>query len=117
MNDPEAADLTAFDPERDPRRWSHVKNATRFRVAQVILQRNRGRDPLAVVSGWASPILATAATILLLLGAANVLIGRPDPPAASEARRLAYLTEAAVLRGHGPTGAELMAAIHPREAR
>lgn len=115
MNQPEPVDLSPLDPEVDTQRWSLLVDATRVRVEAVL--RHRELDPIAVLSGWARPILAAAAAILLLLGAATTALGRPDQPAASEARRLAHLTESSVLRGRGPTGAELLAAIGRRETR
>jgi hypothetical protein len=115
MNEPEPIDLSPLDPEVDAQRWSLIVESTRLRVAAVL--HGRQADPLAVLSGWARPILAAAAAVLLLLGAATVAFGDPDRPAVSEARRLAYLTESSVLRGRGPTGAELLAAIDRREGR
>jgi len=116
MNEPEPVDLSLLDPERDPHRWAVLMNATRLRVAEAVLRRSREVDPLVLVSHWARPILAAAAVILLLLGAATVF-GRPGSQVTSQARRLAYLAESSTLRGQAPTGAEVMAAIRPGQAR
>ncbi|MGH7525578.1 MAG: hypothetical protein ACREMX_02625 [Gemmatimonadales bacterium] len=116
MKEPEAVDLSLLDPERDPRRWSVLMDATRLRVAEAVLRRSRELDPLALVSAWARPILAAAAVILLLLGAATVF-GKLGTRGMSKARGLAHLTESSVLRGQAPTGAELMAVIRLGEAR
>ena len=115
MNELEPVDLSPLDPELDARRWSVLVDATRLRVAAVL--RDRELDPLAVVSGWTRPILAAAALLLLLFGAAVAALGGPGSPGASEARRLAYLAESSVLRGRPPTGAQVMAAIHAPGAR
>lgn len=114
MNEPEPVDLTPLDPEADADRWSRLVGATRLRVAAVLLQREL--DPFAVVGGWTRPILAAAAVLLLLLGTADLVLGR-RPSAPSEARRLAYLAESSVLHGHTPTGAEIMSAVRAREGR
>jgi hypothetical protein len=90
--------------------------ATRLRVSEAVRRRSREADPLAVVTQWARPILAAAATILLLLGAATVF-GVPGMREMSQARRLAYLTQSSVLRGQTPTGAELMAAMRLESER
>jgi hypothetical protein len=116
MNEPEPVDLSPLDPEHDPQRWSLLMAATRLRVAEAVRRRGRNVDPLAVVTEWARPILAAAAMILLLLGAATVF-GVPGMREMSQARRLAYLTQSSLLRGQTPTGAELMAAIRIESAR
>jgi hypothetical protein len=116
MNQPEPVDLSPLDPERDPQRWSLLMAATRLRVAEAVLRRSREADPLALVTEWARPILATAAMILLLLGAATVF-GVPGMREMSQARRLSYLTQSSVLRGQTPTGAELMAALRIESSR
>lgn len=116
MNEPEAVDLSLLDPELDPHRWAVLMNATRLRVAEAVLRRRREVDPLELVSDWARPILAAAAVILLLLGAATVF-GRSGTQVMSQARGLAYLTESSVLRGQAPTGAEVIAAMRLGQAR
>jgi hypothetical protein len=68
-----------------------------------------------VVSGWYRPILAIAAALLVLLGAAQATMGHRGPARVSEAHRLASLTESAVLHGRSPSGADLIRAIR-REA-
>lgn len=45
MNDPEAIDLSPLDPERDPRHWSQLLDATRFRVAEAVLRRRASSIP------------------------------------------------------------------------
>jgi hypothetical protein len=116
MNESQPVDLSPLDPERDPHRWATLMNATRLRVAQAVLKHSREVDPLVLVSDWARPILAAAAVILLLLGAATAF-GRSGPHVVSQARGLAYLTESSLLRGQAPTGAEVMAAMRRGPAR
>lgn len=106
-HEPESVDLSPLDPERDPARWAALMDATRVRVAAALLERRREPDPLEVMSGWARPILAAAAGLLLLLGAAATMLGSPSAPAPSDTRQLARLSEAALLHGRMPTGAEL----------
>ena len=114
MNEPEPVDLSPLDPAADAGRWERLVDATRLRVASVLLEREL--DLFAVVSGWSRPILAAAAGLLLLLGVADLALGgRAAGP--SEARRLAYLAESSALHGHAPTGAEVLAAIRARSAR
>ena len=117
MNDPEAIDLSPLDPRRDPNRWSLLVEATRLRVAAAMLQRSRERDPLAIVSGWARPILAAAAVVLVLLGAVGAALRGPVAPSGSAPRRLALLAEASVVEGRSPTGAELVAALRMRNSQ
>ena len=114
MNEPQPVDLSPLDPARDPERWSFVVEATRARVEAILHERDRRLDPLAIVAGWARPILAAAAVAMLLLGAAHSKLESRRAAAAaavSEARRLAVLTEASVGLGRAPTGTELVAAL------
>jgi hypothetical protein len=116
MQEPEPVDLSPLDPERDQVRWARVASATRARVAAALATRGREPDLLDVVSGWTRPILAAAAGLLLLLGAAEATAGRSHPAAPrSEARRLAWLSESAVLHDRAPTGAELEAVLRGRK--
>jgi hypothetical protein len=115
MNEPEPVDLSPLDPQADPERWLRLTQVTRLRVAAVL--RDREVDPFVVVSGWSRPILAAAAGLLLVLGAAVGALGGSGTVRPSEARRLAYLAESSVLHGHAPTGAEVMGAIRPRAGR
>jgi hypothetical protein len=108
MHEPEPVDLSALDPERDQLRWARIVASTRSRVSAALAPRAREPDPLEVLSGWSRPIVSAAAALLLLLGAAQATLGRPDELGhRSEARRLAWLTESAVLHGRTPTAAEL----------
>ena len=111
MDEPEATDLTPLDPERDPERWELLVEATRLRVAAVLAERAREPDSVRILSGWARSILAAAAAGLVLLGAAAAALGGHGPANSSDARRLALLTEASVIHGRAPTGAELRAAV------
>jgi hypothetical protein len=112
MNEFEPVDLSLLDPAADGQRWSLVVETTRLRVAAVL--RARELDPASVIIEWARPILAAAALMLLLLGGLTAALGRNRGPA-SEARRLARLSESSVLHGRPPTGAQFMAAIAAQE--
>jgi hypothetical protein len=118
MNEPEPVNLSPLDPARHPERWSAVVEATRLRVEAVLAERTASPDALAVVGGWARPILAGAAVALGLLGATLAAVRESAPPAlpASDAQRLAALT-VGFADGHVPTGAELAAAVQARGAR
>lgn len=113
-NDPESVDLSALDPARRPELWAGRMEATRRAVAAVLLERSRPPGPLEVLTGWARPILAAAAVLLLLLGATAALLGTPAVPRPSEARRLALLSESAVIAGRAATGAEIRTALRRR---
>jgi hypothetical protein len=115
MNEPEPVDLSPLDPQADAERWLQLTEATRVRVAAVL--RDRELDPFVVVSGWSRPILAAAAALLLVLGAAAGALSGSGTVRPSEARRLAYLAESSVLHGHAATGAEVIGAIRPRAGR
>ena len=115
MTEPEPVDLSALDPARNPERWAAIVEATRLRVAAAL--RERDADPWVVLLGWSRPLLATAAALLVLLGATVVERAASRPAAASEARRLAYLSESAVLHGRTPNGAQVWAAMHGSGAR
>jgi hypothetical protein len=119
MNDPERVDLSLLDPARNPEHWSRLMEATRLRVEAVLLGRATSIDALAVVGGWARPILAAAALALVLLGAARATLAGPAPRAVatSDAQRLTMLTRGFIAGGHVPTGAELAAAIAARGGR
>jgi len=117
MSDFEPIDLSPLDPERDPQRWARTMDAVRLRVEAALLQRSREHDPLAVLTLWARPILAAAAVAVVLLGSAVITLGGRAAPAASEARRLAYLAESSVVHGRIPTGAQVMNAIVGQGAR
>ena len=106
--EPEKLDLSALDPAADAERWARVVDATRLRMASALSE--RGRDAFGVVGDWARPILALAAGLLLVLGAADLAVGL-HLTELSNARRLALLAESSVLHGRAPTGAELMAAL------
>jgi hypothetical protein len=116
MNDPRPVDLSPLDPARDPAHWTALLEGTRARVDAVLAERER-RDVLAVVGGWARPILAAAAVLLALLGAA-LASDRMEPPRiyASDVERLAALS-AGLAEGHIATGAELSAALGARRFR
>jgi hypothetical protein len=106
-------DLSALDPARRPA-WAARVEATRRAVAATVGSRKLCQGPLEVLSGWARPILAAAAILLAVVGAADALLrGSPSstPAALNEARRLALLTEASVAHDRAPTGAELRAAM------
>ena len=112
MQEPEPIDLSPLDPERDQVRWARLMGGTRERVAAALAARVREPDLMEIVGGWTRPILAAAAGLFLLLGAAEATASRSHVVGErSEARRLAWLTERTVLRGRGPTGAELEAVL------
>jgi hypothetical protein len=111
-------DLSPLDPGRDPERWSALLDATRQRVAAALVERGRERDPFDLLSEWARPVLAAAASLLLLLGSAGAILGRgAATPPPTDARQLARLSETAVLRGQPPTGARLAALLRHRGSR
>ena len=120
MNEPEPVDLSPLDPARDAERWSLLVDATLARVDAILLERDRRLDPLAILAGWARPILGAAAVTMLLLGAAHTKLESrraAATAAVSKARRLAVLTEASVGRGRAPTVAELLAAFRAGRGR
>jgi hypothetical protein len=113
----EPVDLSTLDPARRPE-WAARIEATRWVVAAIVERRAVIHGPLDIVGGWARPILAAAAILLVLLGVADALL---DGSAASararlgEARRLALLSEASLVHRRTPTGAELRSIL--REPR
>jgi len=105
----EPVDLSALDPARRPE-WAARVEATRLAVAAVVEGRTASQGPLEVLGGWARPILAAAAVLLILLGGADALLqgaGGSTRDRVGEARRLALLSEASLAHGRVPTGAEL----------
>jgi hypothetical protein len=105
----EPVDLSPLDPARRPD-WTARVGATRRAVAATVERRAQRQGPLDILSGWARPILATAAVLLALLAGADALLhgaGSSDPARLGEARRLALLSEAFVAHGWAPSGAEL----------
>ena len=115
MHEPEPVDLSPLDPERDPARWSALLAATSLRVEATLQRRIGERDPLDVLSRWSRPILA-AAGLVLLLGAAGAMLGAPATVSPTDARRLARLSETALLHGRPPSGAQIVSALYHRTA-
>lgn len=119
MRDPEGFDLSPIDPARDPIRWARVVSATRVRVHAVLSARLSPRDALDVVGSWFRPVFATAAALAIVLGAAGAAVSTRHARLgdATEARRLALLTDNSLGRGQRPTGTELLIAIRSRRVR
>lgn len=115
MTDDRRLDLSALDPERDPRRWRAVVEGTLARVDGVLLARARP-DPLSLIAGWRRPLLAAAAGAVLALVPVEVLLER------RESRReplqgMVSVSTTWAQEGRAPTGAELLRAIHTGSAR
>jgi hypothetical protein len=119
MMDPERMDLSPLDPARDPERWSRVVAVTRMRVEAALLSRASADGVLDQLGAWSRPILAAAAILALVLGTADAVIAsRPSPlDRASEARRMAVLSDHSLGRGQRPTGGQLLVALRSRSAR
>ena len=119
MMDPDGLDLSPLDPARDQLRWARVVGATRARVHAVLSGRLTAPDALDVVSTWFRPLVAAAAALALVLGAAGTAVSSRHAALgrASEARRLAMLTDNSLARGQRPTGTELLIAIRSGSAR
>jgi hypothetical protein len=106
--DERRVDLSALDPARDPARWRGVVDATLARVDDVLLHRRQ--DPLALIAGWRRPLLAAAATALLLLVPVEIALERRETRA-NTVRGLVAASAAWVHEGRAPTGAELLRAM------
>jgi hypothetical protein len=115
MNDPDRFDLSPLDPARDPERWAQFVALTRLRVEAALAA---GPSPMELVAAWFRPILAAAALLAAALGSARLLVGSRSAPLAdaSEARRLAVLSEESLGRGERPTGTQLLVALRSRSA-
>lgn len=118
MSDVERVDLSPLDPERDPERWARLVAATRLRLEAVLDRMAAAPGPLELVGLWLRPILVAAALLAVLLGGARLALnGRSAALAdASEARRLAALSDESLGRGVRPTGAQLLVALRSRSA-
>jgi hypothetical protein len=118
MGDSDPIDLSPLDPERDPERWARFLAVTRLRVEAALESLGAAPGPLELVSGWFRPILAAAAALAALLGSAWLLVGSRTAPLerATEARRLAALSEESFERGLRPTGSQLLVALRSRSA-
>lgn len=118
MTEPDGMDLTALDPGRDPQRWARRMDATRLLVDAVLAGRLPPSGSFDIVGGWFRPILAAAAVLVALVGAAAAGLGGRNTALdrASEARRLAVLSDHSLGRGERPTGAQLLVAIRSRRA-
>jgi hypothetical protein len=116
MNDPERMDLSALDPNRDRLHWARILDATRVRIEAALAGRRAPQGPLDILGAWSRPILAAAAVLAVALGAAGLMIGSPASrlDGASEARRLAALSEHSIGRGERPTGTQLLVALRSR---
>ncbi len=115
MNDFDRIDLSPLDPARDPVRWADFVAATRLRVEAALAA---PPAPLDLLAGWVRPILAAAAVLVALLGSARLLVGNKGAALehASEARRLAALSDQSLGQGLRPTGAQLLVALRSRSA-
>ena len=105
----EPVDLSTLDPTRRPE-WTARVETTRQAVAGIVERRIGARGPLDIVGGWARPILAAAAVLLVLLGGAGALLDGSSGSSRDrlgEARRLGLLSDASLAHGRAPTGAEL----------
>ena len=118
MSDLERMDLSALDPGRDPERWSRLMDATRLRVEAALAGRAGTAGALDILGAWYRPILAAAAVLALVFGAADAAIaGRGAAlEGASHARRLAALSDNSLGRGIRPSGAALLVALGSRSA-
>lgn len=116
MSDLERMDFSALDPGRDPERWSRLMDATRLRVEAALADRAGATDALDILGAWYRPILAAAAAVALMFGAADAAIaGRGAAlEGTSHARRLAALSDNSLGRGFRPSGAALMVALGSR---
>ncbi len=119
MMDPDGLDLSPLDPARDQLRWARVVGATRARVHAALSGRLPTPGVLDVVGNWFRPLVAAAAVLAAVLGAAGSAVSSRHAALgrASEARRLALLTDNSLARGQRPTGTELLIAIRSRSAR
>ena len=113
MNDRERVDLSPLDPARDPERWARFAALTRLRIEAALAGAS---SPLDIVAVWFRPILAAAALLAAVLGSARLVLGSRSAPLedATDARRLAVLSEQTLGRGERPTGAQLMVALRTR---
>jgi hypothetical protein len=118
MSDAERVDLSPLDPERDPERWARLVAATRLRVEGVLDRLAAPPGPLDLVGLWLRPILVAAAVLAAVLGGARLALGSRSAALAhaSEARRLAALSDESLGRGVRPTGAQLLVALRSRSA-
>jgi hypothetical protein len=118
MNDFERLDLSSLDPARDPDRWSRLVALTRLRVEETLDRAVPLPSALDLVGGWLRPVLAAAAAVILGLGSARLVVGGRDTALdrASQARRLAALTEESLSRGTRPAGSQLLVALRARSA-
>ena len=119
MKDAEGMDFSPLDPARDPERWLHIVETTRIRVEAALRNRVPAVGVLELVGAWSRPILAAAAILAAVLGTADAIVGsRPSPlDRASEARRMAVLSDYTLGRGQRPTGAQLLVALRSRSVR
>jgi hypothetical protein len=118
MNELDPVDLSPLDPAREPERWARLMEAVRFRAEAALAGRRHPAGSLDIVAGWFRPILAAAAILAAVLGAAGAIVkARSDAlDRASESQRLAVLSEDALGRGQRPTGAQLLVALRSRSA-
>jgi len=118
MNEPDGMDLSPLDPGCDPERWSRLLEATRLRVEAALADRIASAGPLDIMGAWFRPILAAAAVLAAVLGAAGAVAGSRNPAlgGASDARRLAVLSDNSLGRGQRPTGTQLLVALRSRKA-
>jgi hypothetical protein len=118
MTDPDRLDLSPLDPGRDPEHWSDFLAVTRLRVEAAMERVADTRDPVELLAGWLRPVLAAAAVLVALLGSARLLVGGRGAALehASEARRLAALSDESLGHGLRPSGAQLLVALRSRSA-
>ena len=76
MRDDEPLDLSALDPERDPGRWRALIEGTLARLDLALEERSRRDDPLYVIATWRIPLLAAAASFILVLIPVEIALER-----------------------------------------
>ena len=86
MNDDGRLDLGALDPERDPARLDRSARAIAARLAPSLARRRaRPADAWSLLAAWRTPVLATAAAIVVVSVATLATLPRTHVHAATVA--------------------------------
>lgn len=108
MNDDERLDLSSLDPLREPAHWYGFVAATLLRADAPLAR--RAQDPLSLIASWTRPMLAAAATTLVLLVPVEVTLERREARA-EQVDRLVALSSAWDGSALPPSGADFVRAL------
>jgi hypothetical protein len=116
--DPERVDLTILDPATDRLAYERLVRRIMAAAAPELARRAMPQTTLALLGGWARPLLAAAAVVAVLAGGVLAATERDGPAAGghtvAEALGVPSPAAAWLEEGREPTRADLVLAMEGR---